>query len=69
MKLEDMTDQQLIELAISTHKATQTPDWTLLHSARLSLLADELKRRGYEPRIHETLSFVRTRTTRGGQKP
>lgn len=68
MKLEDMTDQQLIELAIYIHNSTQTPEWAILHSARLSFIADELKRRGYEPRIHTTLSFERTHTTPGGEK-
>ena len=66
MKLQDMTDQQLIELAISTHNATHSPDWTILRSSKLFLIAQELQHRGYEPRTTTTLSFVQTRTTRGG---
>ena len=63
-----MTDRRLLKLAISAHN-TAAADWTPPHSAYLSLLVDELERRGYEPRITTTLSFERTHITRGGDKP
>jgi len=62
-----MTDRQLTQLAISTHN-TPAAHWTHAHSAKLSFLLDQLERRGWEPRIHSVLSFVRTRITRGGEK-
>lgn len=65
MKFQDMTDQRLIKLAIAAHNIS-TRQWAPRHSARLSLLTDELERRGYEPRVHSVLSFVRTSITRGG---